>query len=86
MFSDFKISLVLGVQKVANFLVVNFNVGDLDYEFEVWVGGHLLVRANEELHASLRDNALVRAIYTEERINRSVPVTIKLTYIHPIIL
>lgn len=86
MFSDFEISLVLWVQKVANFLVVNFNVGDLDYEFEIWVGIHLLVSAIEELHAGLRDNALVRAIYTEERINQSVSVTIKLTYIHPIIL
>lgn len=63
MFSDFQISLVLWIQKVANFLVVNFDVGDFNHKFEIWVGTHLVVRAIEEFQACQRNDAFVGTIY-----------------------
>ena len=83
MLANLEITLVLRIQEVADLLVVDFDVRDLDCELHVGVGGCFLCEANKEFGTGEGNNALVGAIWTCASISGSgcAGATGALTYI-----
>ncbi len=63
MFSNPEVPGVLGVQEVADLLIVDFDIGYFYREINVWIDGLLLLDAREQLGTCEWDDTLVGAIF-----------------------